>query len=121
MALSENKRLFPCPVCMEPVDVRESKKKKPYVVCDGCGVQMFVRNRAGISAFNRLVERAEAEDLWAELAKLSERYRLQCPECARRFWIESDLIEANWMHGGFAGFRCPNEECGEIVPWGEKP
>ena len=113
----ETRKRFPCPVCKDPLDVRESKKEKPYVVCDSCGVQMFVRNRAGIGAFNRLVERAEGEDLWTELARLDRRFRLQCDKCGRRFWIEEELIETSWIDGGFRGFRCPSDECGEVVPW----
>jgi len=117
---TEKKRLFPCPLCGIGLDVRETKKSKPYVVCDSCGVQIFVRNRAGISAFNSLVERAELEDIWTELAKLGERYRLKCLKCGRGFWMERNLMECTCM-GGFDGFRCPNEDCGEIVLWEEKP
>ena len=111
------KKLFPCPVCMEPLEVRHSKKGKPYITCNRCGVQLFVRVQAGIAVFNQLVERAESEDLWTRLTKLDERFRLQCGKCGRRFWIEEKLVETSWVDGGFRGFRCPNEGCAEIVPW----
>lgn len=118
---SQERQLFPCPLCGEGLDIRESKKGKPYVVCYGCGLQMFVRIEPGIRRLEELVASAEKRNIWERLADLEGRYRKRCPACGRRFWVESDLIEANWMHGGFRGFRCPNEECGEIVPWGEKP
>ena len=108
---------FPCPVCTEALEVRESKKGKPYVICDPCGVQMFVRQRGGISAFNDLVERADSEDVWARLRDLAGRYRLKCPKCGREFWIEQELVETDWMDGDFMGFRCPTKDCGKIVPW----
>lgn len=55
--------VFPCPICTEPREVRMTKKKKPYITCDPCGVQLFVRGPGGIAAFDRLLERAEVEDL----------------------------------------------------------
>jgi hypothetical protein len=45
--------MFPCPVCMDPVRCGFTKKKKPYITCDPCGIQVFVRGPAGIAAFNR--------------------------------------------------------------------
>ncbi len=33
---------LPCLICGNEVEVRLSKKNKPYLVCD-CGVQVFVR------------------------------------------------------------------------------
>jgi transcription elongation factor Elf1 len=69
-----NSRSFPCPLCKEPLDVRQSKKQKPYVVCDACGVQMFVRHPAGIKAFNEFVDLYEADDLQAELDQIVRHY-----------------------------------------------
>lgn len=57
MAVSSGKSMFPCPVCTEAREVRLTKKDKPYVVCDPCGVQVFVRGPAGIAEFERLLER----------------------------------------------------------------
>src|SRR5271169_655317 len=56
------KRTFPCPVCASPLLVKQTKKAKPYLVCDPCGTQVFVRGPGGIAAFNRLVERGVRED-----------------------------------------------------------
>jgi predicted RNA-binding Zn-ribbon protein involved in translation (DUF1610 family) len=54
------KGAFPCPVCGEPRNVKPSKRGKPYIVCDECGVQLFIRNPKGISRFNDLVESGRA-------------------------------------------------------------
>ena len=35
--------VFPCPVCLDPREVKLTKKKKPYITCDPCGIQLFVR------------------------------------------------------------------------------
>ncbi len=67
-------RWFPCPICKEPLEVRTSKKGKPYVVCNTCGMQMFIRKRAGIEAFEVLVGIYGANDLQRELDYLVERY-----------------------------------------------
>lgn len=40
---------LPCPLCERALRIRISKTGKPYIVCDDCGVQMFVRYPAGIS------------------------------------------------------------------------
>lgn len=41
--------LLACPLCGRPLDVRVSKKGKPYVVCDDCGLQLFVRGANGVA------------------------------------------------------------------------
>jgi DNA-directed RNA polymerase subunit RPC12/RpoP len=114
------KRMFPCPVCMCPCDVRLTKKKKPYIHCDPCGIQVFVRGPAGIAAFNRLVDRADGEDLWTRLREMQERFYVRCPECGHHFWIEPGLARSSPWDGNLKGFRCPGKDCHAIVPWEKK-
>jgi hypothetical protein len=45
-AVFKDKKL-PCALCERELDIRVDKKSKPYVVCDSCGMQMFVRNQSG--------------------------------------------------------------------------
>jgi len=45
--------VFPCPVCKRDLDIRVSKKQKPYCVCTDCGVQLFVRGKRGIARFEK--------------------------------------------------------------------
>ena len=85
--INTDNKWFPCPVCLKPLDVRTSKRNKPYVICAPCGVQMFVRERAGIAAFETLVEHGQKENVLARLAQLEQRYRLKCPECGKFFWV----------------------------------
>jgi hypothetical protein len=106
---------FPCPLCEEGLDVRESKKGKPYVICNPCGVQLFVRGEKGIRRFEQLLEKAESENIWAKIEELKERYRKKCPECGKGFWIEERLIETSLIHGGFTGYRCPDPDCDGVV------
>lgn len=120
MAMLKGKRLFPCPVCLDPREVRLTKKDKPYIVCDPCGIQLFVRGPAGIASFNRLADRASGEDLWTRLEAMEQRYRLRCPECGGRFWIEPQLIETSAWDGSLKGFQCPGKDCGGMVEWGKK-
>lgn len=35
--------IIPCWLCGEAVEVKFSKKDKPYLVCKSCGVQTFIR------------------------------------------------------------------------------
>ena len=117
MGLSAKSERFPCPVCSGALGVRQSKKHKPYVVCDSCGVQMFIRNRPGIRRFEELVARAEDGNALDRIAKLERRYLRECPGCGRKFWVEQELVQTDWVNGSFLGFRCPNKDCEEVVPW----
>ena len=112
-----SERMFPCPVCTQPREIKLTKKKKPYVVCDPCGIQVFIRGPAGIATFNRLVERGSGEDLWTRIAEMERRYRLNCPECGCRFWIEPELAKTSIFDGSLQGFRCPQKNCRAIVKW----
>jgi predicted RNA-binding Zn-ribbon protein involved in translation (DUF1610 family) len=109
------KRRFPCPLCGEGLDIRESKKRKPYVVCNACGVQLFVRNEAGMRRFEKLISDAAEQDIWNRIAELKSRYEKKCPECGKKFWVTEDSIATSWMDGSFSGFRRPEKDCGGIV------
>ena len=120
MAVPGEKRMFPCPVCTQPREVRVTKKDKPYVICDPCGVQIFVRGPGGIEEFKRLLEDTSNEDLLTRLREMERRYRLTCPECGRQFWIEPELMKTSLFDGRLKGFRCPRRDCEVVVPWGEE-
>ena len=111
----QNKRLFPCPICGKGLEVRESKKSKPYVVCDGCGVQLFVRNNTGIRTFEKLITDAASRNIWARLAELEQHYKKKCPNCGKEFWVKEELMVTSWFDGKFSGYRCPEPECQGIV------
>lgn len=106
---------FPCPVCGEGLDVRTQKRGKPYVICNRCGVQLFIRLEAGIRKFHELVERADFQNIWQRLAELEGRYKVECPKCRKAFWINSKLIATSWFDGRFIGYRCPEEGCDAVV------
>ena len=110
---------FPCPVCLKPLDVRTSKRNKPYVICSPCGVRMFVRERAGIAAFDALVDQGSKENLLARVARLEQRYRLKCPECGKSFWANPELIGRKPLTGKVSGYRCPEPGCRGVVPIGD--
>ena len=115
MTLNFNKSQFPCPVCMEPREVRITKKKKPYVVCDPCGIQLFVRGSAGIETFTKLVDRAGKDNLWTRLSKMEQTYHLKCSKCGGRFWAAPEQIQTSLFDGSFKGFACP--KCRTTVEW----
>ena len=106
---------FPCPVCGEALEVRQSKKRKPYVVCDPCGVQMFVRGAGGIAVFNDQVKRHLAGGSFDRLAEMEKRYLKKCPKCGKRFWIGTEQVKTGWFKGDFIGYSCPDEKCDGVV------
>jgi len=111
----ETKKLFPCSLCGEGLEVKESKRGKPYVVCNGCGMQMFVRTQEGIRKLEELIGNAAEANIWGRLAELEERYRLQCPRCGKRFWVSTKLIKTSWFDGQFVGYTCPEENCDGVA------
>lgn len=46
-------RYFRCPACGELREVQEARAAKPYLRCDDCGVQLWVRSPAGVWRFAR--------------------------------------------------------------------
>ena len=110
-------RRFPCPICSMPQDVRGSKKGKPYVTCNTCGVQVFVRGKVGIAAFDKLLDRAKAEGTFARVNEIIRRYRVRCGACGSEFWIEPRLIVTSMFDGSLKGVRCPNAKCEAVLPW----
>src|SRR5438132_11385959 len=93
------------------------RKAKPYLICDPCGVQVFVRVLGGIGEFNRLLHRTNNDGLLARLKEMERRYRMTCPECGCRFWAEPKLIKTSIFDGGLQGFRCPEKDCDATVAW----
>jgi hypothetical protein len=47
-------RLFPCPLCGAGLPILISKTKKPYCICNLCGIQLFVRGKLGIARLRKL-------------------------------------------------------------------
>lgn len=45
--------LIPCFLCGNGLEVKMSKRDKPYLICDWCGVQTFIRGKRGIKSFNQ--------------------------------------------------------------------
>ena len=36
--------MVPCWLCGSPVEIKFSKRDKPYLICEECGLQTFVRH-----------------------------------------------------------------------------
>ncbi len=115
-----NPKWFPYPVCLQPLDVRTSKRNKPYVICSPCGVQMFIRERVGIEAFGRLGDQGLKADVVTRVGQLEQRYRKKCPECGKQFWATPELEQRNWLDGKPSGYRCPQKGCEGVVPFDEE-
>jgi hypothetical protein len=45
---------FPCPLCGTGLQIRATKRDKPYMTCNICLVQIFVRGTVGISRLRDL-------------------------------------------------------------------
>ncbi len=117
MIAVESRPMFPCPICTQVREVRTSIKDKPYLICDPCGVQVFVRGPAGIEELRRLVQQTCQNGLLTRLREIERRYRVTCTKCGHEFWIEPKLLKTSVFDGALKGFRCPKNGCGAIVAW----
>jgi len=108
-------RLFPCCICAKPLEVRMTKKGKPYMICNPCGMQMFVRVDTGIRLFDALIADADRSNVWKRLAELQQRYKFDCPKCGKPFWLTAELIQTSWINGKLKGYRCPEPNCDGIA------
>jgi DNA-directed RNA polymerase subunit RPC12/RpoP len=107
-------RLFPCPICWQRLDVRTSKKEKPYVVCQACGMQMFVRTQPGIQKFEKQIIDVGVGNFWARLDMLESQYQKKCPKCGKTFWVNEDRRTKDWFDE-FIGYSCPDSNCNGVV------
>ena len=46
---------YPCPLCNIKRKIGISKKDKPYLVCNYCGMQLFVRGEKGIQKLKKII------------------------------------------------------------------
>ena len=49
----DKKKVFQCPLCQKGLEIKISKKQKPYCVCLDCGIQLFIRGKQGISRLKK--------------------------------------------------------------------
>lgn len=92
-----------------------TKKGKPYVICDPCGMQMFVRIAPGIERLEKLTLDAAEKEIWGRLADLQSRYKKKCPKCGKQFWVNDKLIKTSVFDGSFIGYCCPESRCNGLV------
>jgi hypothetical protein len=107
----------PCPVCAEVRHVRITRRGKPYLHCDPCGVQLFIRGQAGIQRFEELLTaRATAQRKAPKPQPSSPQlYKGQCAKCGQKFYLPLDLLKPNYVNGKLEGYQCTNSECSAIV------
>lgn len=53
---------IPCFLCSSELRARTDKNRKPYFICDPCGVQIFVRGRQGIENLSELMKTLKERD-----------------------------------------------------------
>jgi ribosomal protein L29 len=51
---------FPCPLCAAGLDIRQSRARKPYCVCNACGIQVFFRGKQAISRLREFTDRVKS-------------------------------------------------------------
>lgn len=54
---------LPCLLCSSDLEQRTDKHRKPYFICDPCGMQMFVRRAEGAKNLERLIRTLNGQDL----------------------------------------------------------
>jgi len=56
-----DKMRIPCFLCGHSIPVKLTKNRKPYFICEQCGLQAFVRCTPGIQRFSELVKSLDKE------------------------------------------------------------
>ena len=51
----EKMAFLPCLLCTERLEKRIDKNRKPYFVCNPCGIQLFIRRQHGITLLEKLL------------------------------------------------------------------
>lgn len=90
-----------CFLCQRPLEIRISKKNKPYLVCDDCGIQIFVRCEKGMKRLERLLR---GKVSFSDTFVLCRDCRVAVQRCPEKI---SDFLF------GRAGIYCP--ECEELL------
>jgi hypothetical protein len=54
---------LPCFLCGKQLDQRTTKNSKPYFVCDGCGMQIFVRRAQGMENLDHFIRALKRREL----------------------------------------------------------
>jgi hypothetical protein len=48
-------QFLPCLLCTAKLEKRTDKNRKPYFVCNPCGIQLFIRRQHGIALLDKLL------------------------------------------------------------------
>jgi len=51
-----------CFLCLDWLEIKETFKGKPYLICDRDGVQIFFRGKAGIARLSAMVNNGGGEN-----------------------------------------------------------
>jgi hypothetical protein len=70
------KTFIACFLCGADIEIRRDKHKKPYFICDHCGVQAFVRKETGIVQLEKLLRSLRTQDF--QFAKHKESFLKVC-------------------------------------------
>jgi DNA-directed RNA polymerase subunit RPC12/RpoP len=67
---------LPCLLCGAKLEKRTDKNRKPYFVCNPCGIQLFVRRQYGIKLLEKLL-RLSAKNELPFKERAEEVYKIQ--------------------------------------------
>lgn len=59
---SGTKVMIPCWICDQEVEIKFTKKDKPYLICNNCGIQTFVRYGQAEDLLKQKVREYRKED-----------------------------------------------------------
>lgn len=71
MEALNTKKEIPCFLCGELLEIKYSKKGKPYFICDPCGLQAFIRREIGINKLREIKTGKTANKNSLEIIKLT--------------------------------------------------
>ena len=91
-----------------------------FVIDDDASVRDAIKGvvrSVGLRAerFRSLISRGERGNSFDRLAEMERRYRKQCPECRKTFWIDPEQAESSWFNGKLTVYKCTEKGCDGVV------
>ena len=101
--------LVPCFLCGGGTELKYSKREKPYLICDPCGIQIFVRGKKGIALLSKLCNSLKSKTI-APAGQNNLEINTLANRLAELRMLSEKAEEGNWLNCLFSDKQDPIQE-----------